>query len=114
MDDLVRWLGEQLDEDERTARAAANLQADPENGWGAREGAITPHIGVVHEEEAQRHIVAWNPARVLREIDAKRRILTAYENHDQDAPELDVPYSVIQLLALPYQDRPGYREQWRP
>ena len=113
MDDLVRWLGEQLDEDERIARAAAGLQADPENGWGISGRAIMPHIGVVHEDEARAHIAAHNPSRVLREIDAKRQIVDRYawlrEHGDTGGTAWVLP-----LLALPYAHRPGYRAGWAP
>ncbi|MFI9824435.1 DUF6221 family protein [Streptomyces sp. NPDC052013] len=137
MDELVRWLGEQLDADEQAARKAANVcGCHPlAASWAFRDGdePTDGRILVVDDPHPQRkrkisrrwnatydglfmaeHIVRHDPARVLREVEAKRRILTAYENYDQDAPELDVPYSVIQLLALPYEGRPGYREQWRP
>lgn len=123
MDELVRWLNTCLDEDERIARAAAGLQADPENGWGISDRAITPHIGVVHEDEARAHIVEHNPARVLREIDAKRQLLAIHRPY---VPEPDqaclgcaggimfTSCPVVRLLALPYADREGYQEAWRP
>jgi len=123
MDDLVQWLRAQLDEDERIARAAASLQADPENGWGTQGRAITPHIGVVHEEEARRHIVGWNPARVLRETDAKRQMLAIHRPYVAEPGQACLGCAggiewetcpVVRLLALPYADRPGYREEWRP
>lgn len=51
-------------------------------------------------------------ARVLAECDAKRRIVELY----QFAPPASDPFmdQVILLLALPYADRPGYREEWKP
>lgn len=70
MDELVRWLGVQLDEDERIARACSG------NGeWEAEHIAIYgPNLGV----EVRAHMAAHDPARVLREINAKRRIVAAY------------------------------------
>lgn len=86
---------------------------------------------------AAGHIMRHDPARVLAEVDAKRRILAGVEhyldphpgqpctNEDEDdlyePCELHVahmktavtPY-VLRLLALPYVDRPGYREEWTP
>jgi hypothetical protein len=110
MDELVRWLGEQLAEDERIARAAATLQADPENGWGISERAITPHIGVVHEDEARAHITEWDPARVLREIESKRRMIGRISNHATIMGRDEVHGDLLRSLAEPYSDRPGYAE----
>jgi hypothetical protein len=103
------------------------------------------------------HVAAHDPARVLREIDAKRQLLTLHAPewavvewaHDQngkgeaqvcrscgnrdldswlnwrrlgdgDLPEgVKPPYVVapcptVRLLALPYADREGYLDSWRP
>ncbi|MEV5085930.1 DUF6221 family protein [Streptomyces sp. NPDC056159] len=91
----------------------------------------------------EAHIVRHDPARVLRELDAKRRILALYatatedrtalrarmrEVIDKDPDEFSRLHRqeseliemagrmapVVRLLALPYVDRPGYREEWRP
>lgn len=62
--------------------------------------------------------------QTLREVEAKRRILDAYEHllrerkeHPGDlaqAGALLQMVAVIKLLALPCADRAGYREEWRP
>lgn len=85
MDDLVQWLGAQLDEDERIARAAT---AGPWSRMGQRVldpsppsdrlgvGMAVGHAAASADfNETADHIAAWDPARVLREIDAKRRLL---------------------------------------
>ena len=160
-DELVRWLREQLDEDERIAKAAASVAPvlGAEN-WRSREGmpeegfrywciTTTPpdHTvttvelagsgrsgGGVHEEAVAQHIAAHDPARVLREIDVKRRVLEIHRViggwEDEDGQDIGLgcnecghsaEYSdrggwcdTVRLLALPYADRPGYREEWRP
>ena len=135
MVDLVRWLGEQLDEDERIARATTERQ--PYDEWdavgaGDDDDAARSHWEVVKiarmaQSPAARalaiHIAAHDPARVLREIDAKRRMLADF------VPELaqtdatiegewnshdDLEHKLLAYLALPYADRPGYREEWAP
>ena len=153
MDDLVRWLGEQLDEDERTARDAS---ADGDGRWSyveTRGGdhkvvdslgyTITGHYDIEAQPYfCEPHIARHDPARVLREIDAKRQVLTGYTKTVERVEELDalrerlkargqdvfmtemdrasaihkrdVLHGVLQILALPYADRPGYREEWRP
>jgi hypothetical protein len=110
VEDLVQWLRAQYDEDERIAR-----EADPDlsNLTGCVEIEY-PEIKA-DEEHALRH----RPARVLRDIDAKRDLLRFAEGvHDHHetftagvAARLEV---TLRLLALPYADRPGYREEWRP
>src|SRR5438105_3024938 len=85
MDDLLRWLGEQLDEEERIARMAGgapweasvpgmvhvSAAAKRESRAFRRQG----YVAVVERVEHQHHIVAHDPARVLREVDAKRRLI---------------------------------------
>jgi hypothetical protein len=78
---VVGFLRARLDEDEQRAHEAFSGQADPENGWGAdrpewqRHTTITPHVGMIHEAVQADHVVRWDPARVLREVEAKRRLL---------------------------------------
>jgi hypothetical protein len=75
------------------------------------------------------HIVRWDPARVLAECEARRRIVEfADEATSLDMQvdgefrigsrdESDEPYigdSIMRALALPYADSEGYREEWRP
>ena len=69
-----------------------------------------------------RHIVNWDPARALAEVDAKRRLLDLHPYAGMlSAPEScepcaahPGPCATLRLLTLPYADRPGYREEWRP
>ena len=74
--------------------------------------------------EMAAHVAEFDPARVLREVEAKRRILDDYERAFEDrklhpgdlalAGARLALHGVVKLLALPYSDRPGYREEWRP
>jgi hypothetical protein len=65
------------------------------------------------------HIARWDPARVLAEIDTKRRVI------DECAADLEqrgsgalqgqvdrTTWTVLTLLAAPYADRPGWRSEW--
>lgn len=137
MDDLVQWLHAQLDEDERIAREAddslgkMNLdwKYQSEDGLGgkvvsARGADIIYDVAVGVGE----HVSAHDPRRVLAEIAAKRRLLDLHhpvedteEMQDYcaecDLGRKDYPYfpcTTLRLLAVPYADRPGYREEWRP
>jgi len=115
VDDLVRWLTAQLDEDERIARAA---EGDP----------VFDGTGIVIERNRARgfpdrvaglispvatHISVHDPARVLRKIDAKRRIVDRYAWLREHGDTGGTGW-VLQVLALPYENRPGYQESWRP
>ncbi|SHI67709.1 DUF6221 family protein [Streptomyces sp. 3214.6] len=139
MDDLVQWLRAQLDEDDRIARAAAEELEGLELGgewWydGQYVETVREHTMVAvgsqdfMDPATGRHIAEWDPARVLREIDAKRQLVCAYEeavsafndsgpaltSYDRLTGSVSSLRRAIELLALPYADRPGYREEWRP
>ncbi len=64
-----------------------------------------------------RHIARHDPARVLAECEAKRRIveLIRRDNGDWCSPDrLGLGEMVLETLALPYADHPDYRDEWRP
>ncbi|MGW1295144.1 DUF6221 family protein [Streptomyces sp. NPDC002533] len=139
MDGLVQFLRNRLDEDEQTARAATWDEWDSAH-WTARPPQadyeryivadyLDDGVVVVTPENADpdgvgRHIARHDPARVLREIDAKRQILDEYANEarvmeqghrtgwtegGQAARE-----TVLKLLAVAYADHPDYRDTWKP
>jgi hypothetical protein len=138
MDDLVTWLRAQLDGDERVARAAAgSLRCGCHPG--AFAGAWTPDddrvliasdvghgvadssgFGGLKNEVAQ-HIARWDPARVLAEVDAKRRILDRLARWLDVEDEYDAVQTTLRAegkdmvrdLAAPYAGRDGWREEWR-
>jgi hypothetical protein len=130
MDELVQWLREQLDDDERTARAATDGPwttmgqrvldpSPPSNRLGI--GMAVGHAAASADyNETAEHIARHDPERVLREIDAKRQLLYQFEQRGNSVratvkpPTGGVWDDMLRLLALPYADRPGYREEWRP
>lgn len=134
MDDLVTWLRAQLDDDERVARAAHPGPWDlrtwdafggaaaevlmPLGEPGYRTGLTRSSLIGTQEAGTAEHIAQWDPARVLAEVGAKRRILDLCEIGTYDGGHFggygDAYDDVVQRLALPYADRPGYREEWRP
>lgn len=74
-------------------------------------------------DEDERDPGGWSPARVLAEVDAKRRILAEHPwRHEPDWPSgrqcrqcaTEHPCTTLRLLALPYAGHPDYREEWRP
>lgn len=124
MDELVRWLGKQLDEDERIAKEAGvrSLEWRLATPLDDEELGDASWLRPPELKHAERH----DPARVLREVEAKRRILS------EVVPEIDgledridsewgagdpaerESVALLRMLVLPYNDRPGYREEWRP
>ncbi|MFF6925834.1 DUF6221 family protein [Streptomyces californicus] len=125
MDDLVQFLRDRLDEDEQAARAAhaPNWSTDGRTGlhYGVEDGWMTDALTTADADHIARH----DPARVLREVEAKRRLLTDYEENAADldaqhAPDMDYVgradglETALQHLATAYADHPDYRDAWRP
>jgi hypothetical protein len=100
MTDLVAWLREQIDEDERAWQMVA-----------ARDVAV-----LLHGEPLA--------PRMLAEVAAKRQLLTicvaameageiperaTWSDHAAGA---EVARDVLAVMAQPYAGRPGWREEW--
>lgn len=123
VDELVAFVRQQLAEDERVAREVTELARFDE--WDAAGSRVDDEIGrsnwevvgiarppsVPAAKAISQHIARWDPARVLAEVEAKRRIL------DLHAPLADykgrVQCETVSLLAQPYAGRDGWREEWR-
>ncbi|MFI2650192.1 DUF6221 family protein [Micromonospora fulviviridis] len=106
-EDLATWLRQQLDDDEQTARA---VTADPlSDCW----------FDCIGDGHADHHL-RWDPARVLAEVDTKRRLLEQFRLRGDSVRTTVQPSTggvwddLLRMLALPYADRPGYRAEWRP
>lgn len=84
----------------------------------------TPEGGCERVADAD-HIARHDPARVLSEVEAKRRIVDACaqrirEDGDGQHDMLGVAWTatfaaeeVLPLLAQPYADHPDFRDEWR-
>lgn len=138
---LAEFLLARLGEDQAAAEAAANRR------WITQDNIIELHP--MHEDDGfmsfptradARHAANWDPARVLAEVDAKRRIVELVEAECQKAdranrraaamvadqvgrPDLVPPprgdriadrSPVLRLLALPHAEHRDYREEWKP
>lgn len=142
MDDLAQWLGEQLDADTARATAAAE-EGGPEwsydgNSVVTRRERDLVAIGSQDYMEAERgeFIAEHDPARVLRDVEAKRQLLADYTTtvrlcdeaaarikaagDHPDPKDLDewsrahreaaILAGPVRLLALPFSHRPGFAE----
>lgn len=131
MDDLVAFLRARLDEDEAAARAASAGPWVQQVGYisGGPDGRV--HVAQQAQAWNADHIARHDPARVLAEIDAKRRIvdlhaparpralphrepgcLTCTTAQVWDTAAGEATCETLRLLALPYAGHPGYRETW--
>ena len=119
MSDLAEFLLARIAEDETDARSAVGS-----------DGTTT------------QHVARWNPARVLAECGAKRRIIAAHQTYGEvyDAADMtyphaagscvtcgfgdtweaveygsgdDYPCPTLRFLAAPYSDHPDFDEAWR-
>jgi hypothetical protein len=130
---LTEWLLLQIAEDEMKARTAgaagwrwkvvdtpttrdALVRTDGTicaDSWGA-DRQETGFRGA----EAKVFIERFNPGRVLADCDAKRRMLTRLQHLAKawwtTSRSADEAKAVMREMALAYQDRPGYRDEWRP
>lgn len=123
MMDIVRFLKDRLDEDEATARA---ILADDlsEGRWRWQLHGLNPyrtalvndrgsvllpakHDDVFPSRSVAEHIARHDPARVLREVEAKRVALNWYENDDHV-----VMAATIYAMAAIYSDHPDYCDEW--
>ncbi|KOX10127.1 DUF6221 family protein [Nocardiopsis sp. NRRL B-16309] len=119
---ITEFLAARLDEEEWAARFAFGAHNDAGPDWReVRSGAIS--LGD-HEEElltfdagVSRHIVRNDPARVLREIEVKRRIIDLCEQRarieqgeSQGVPDAELLRNdlVLQALASVYSDHRDY------
>lgn len=150
---LVEWLNAQLEADQREALCATfcdpddstdgdftewHVEAsDPKWPAGVAVANGTPVVAAGYNG-AYEHIARWDPARVLAEVAAKRRILELHKHERAKAPSRLVRQreasdigciicadwdgmtaaegwcDTVRLLALPYAGRDGYRDEWRP
>ncbi|WP_329616460.1 DUF6221 family protein [Streptomyces brevispora] len=120
--DLVQFLRDRLDEDEQAARAC------PGDGeWTAWALEV---YGPDLSDEVRTHAARHDPARVLREVETKQRIVDRHTPHSMgkcrtcerphwgvqvcDHCERAAPCPDLRDLAAAYADHPEYRPEWRP
>ncbi|MBT2229764.1 DUF6221 family protein [Nonomuraea sp. NEAU-A123] len=122
MNELIAFLRARLNEDERGALAASPVSW-PSNVEEGEGGITVAGSSGDQSRAAVAHLVRYAPARVLQEIEAKRRILDELTGFVAEAEFLPVDegnttkamaFGVVRLLALPYADHAAYLAKWRP
>lgn len=106
--DLIRFLRARYDEEERIARAATPgpWEQTPERvGFlaSAEYWDVVDCSGTPTARENAEHVAIHDPARVLREVVAKRVVLDAWDDIDYE-----MPWSVYDALAAVYAGHPDY------
>lgn len=133
---LIAFLRARLDEDEAVARAASGSDWDdmvpsqPFVIFGVeayRKRKTQTTVGAVASvarAEDRAHIVRHDPARALREVETKRRIVDAYaevaefyrpdpdERYETADGHVAALHGAVRDLASIYGDHPDYREDW--
>jgi hypothetical protein len=142
---LTEFLTARIDEDAETAREAARAwhpswvakHSATAYGWRnsrAGENPAVPMVVTGDEHGSQmlmspwdadtdaaivEHVARHDPARVLAECEARRRIVRLHGNDWNPRGKCQVcdevgPCDTLCALALPYVDHPDYDEAWRP
>jgi hypothetical protein len=116
MDDLAEFIAARLSEDEAMAQAA---QQD-----AVPVGELANQAGPCVTEAGYTHIARHDPARVLREVATKRRLIGRYRAAlaaraaDYDPPDYDPTLGALhgQMRdeAATWSDHPDYRPEWAP
>jgi hypothetical protein len=128
-EDLIDWLRAQIDDDEQIALAIDVKEWAEDSSWfkdmldplpsqRRERPAWLPMITV----EDVRHIARHDPARVLQEVEAKKRRLDRHRRVAADDTDwvacshCHVTWPCPDLIddLLIFSGRPGFREEWRP
>lgn len=138
MDELVQFLRDRLDEDERIAQSAASVRGpdwwfegyceDMEGqvlAGKALEGgssAVRSLAMTTRSDAEGEHAAHHDPARVLRNVEARRALLSRYEAMaagvlvmiGSESILAEYRRVILPSLAAVYADHPDYRAEWRP
>lgn len=121
-DALVAFLKARFDDDDQVARACAG-----DGTWTAEDLEVyAPDLS----DDVRAHAARQDPARTLREVEAKRRVVARHTPHSMggcrtcerphwgvpvcDHCERAAPCPDLRDLAAVYADHPDYQEGWRP
>lgn len=138
-DDLIAFLRRMLDEDQRIAQACLDSVGSLRAGDAYPDGSGTadrddyPSYPWGVQEADLAHIARHDPARVLREVAAKRTMLRIHAPQSSTfsvpvartpfclicqefdgTPLAPYPCDTIRAIAAVYAEHPDYREEWKP
>lgn len=124
LDDAVRSIAH-WDSDGRCQVATMWTGGEPGYTTVASAHPGSPWVADGREVANPRHVrVLYDPARVLADVEAKRRLLAEYEEDSQylarqglgadmrDIGRLEGLETALRHLAAPYAQHPDYRAEW--
>lgn len=131
MTTIVEFLTARLDERETIAREAQEDTSDgreepPRWKWTGHEGVYAGRLAIAvdgfgyMDDTVGKHIARHDPAYVLADIAAKRKILALHEEKSHRECRLcephdpDWPCRTVRTFAAPFASHPDYDESWRP
>lgn len=125
MDDLVAFLRARLDEDEQSAQSTMWDGSNNVPAWYLSASATVETGGdtfYAGDRTVANHIERHDPARVLREVEAKRLIMALHSDSlgrdpscsSRDYPEISEDCETLRALAATYGEHPDYRDEWKP
>lgn len=104
MDELVAFLRARLDEDEARSWSVHDV---------AKCDALLYEEDMADAARRDPDCDCGYPARVLREVEAKRAIVDECNAMDDEGLTPGLRSAVVSLAAV-YGDHPDYRQEWRP
>lgn len=119
--ELVQFLRDRLAEDEQAARRAGDSfrQIGETGVIVATDGDRAEECASANWSGIAEHIVRHDPARVLREVAAKRELLADYERFVAERRRMmggwdSYPETspVLTAFAAVYADHPDYKNEW--
>jgi Family of unknown function (DUF6221) len=138
MDELIAFVTARLDEDEATAKAAqpGPWTLDEWTGGFGRMACVMVPFGAAaanaktgltamaklgtQDYETAAHIARHDPARVLREVAAKRAILgdcielAGMDPYDVGDAGVRLAQAALRQMGTAWSDHPDYRQEWAP
>lgn len=128
MDDLITFINARLDDEAALIEVMRDGGFPPETWiteaarnpvWTILRDADDPTpIAYIRDSRCEyEHIALHDPARALREIEAKRAHLAAYEGAISGCLEWGIVSTLGDILysdAAVWSDHPDYRQEWAP
>ena len=123
---LPEFLLARISEDEAVATRAVGSawHLEPDEGGVtdvmAGSGIVMPVTVTTANDHDAFHIARHDPARVLAECEAKRRIVALHHLDEDRETGLCIedaftyPCETLRWITLPYASHPDYNPDWRP
>jgi uncharacterized protein DUF6221 len=111
--DITEFVKARLDMDEWIAQGAARTDDGRRGHW------LPVHFGAGGFDACvDDHVARHDPARVLREVAAKRAVLAAYDEAvngvEADLGVANALEGIIRHVGVAWNDHPDYRDEWKP